>query len=140
MILKQEKIKKIGVNPYAIVLPVKVRKSMIDNPDVVSEGIKWAVDHGADIINLSIGRKPTKNNNHHGYRKGVEHALKVGKLLIASAGTSGEEVFQPGAIEGVFTVGGLDANLKYQSNIDINGKNVKLINLDSAIEYITNKS
>ncbi len=92
---------------------------MIDKPETVSKGIVWAVDHGADIINLSLGRAPAENKVQPGYREGVEYALEKGKLVIASAGTSGKELFYPGAIEGVISVGGLDENLNYRSNIDV---------------------
>lgn len=110
---------KLGVNPYATILPVKVRKTMIDNPKVVSKGIKWSVDYEADIINLSLGREPTKDSNHQEYRKGVEYALKKKKVLIALSGTNGKKVFYPAAIEGVISVGGLDKEYNYNSKIDV---------------------
>ncbi|ABR48281.1 peptidase S8 and S53, subtilisin, kexin, sedolisin [Alkaliphilus metalliredigens QYMF] len=109
----------IGINPYANILPVKVRKSMLDKPEIVSEGIIWAVNQGVDIINLSIGKEPINNKSYEGYREGVEYALKEGKLLIASAGTNGNKLFYPAAFEGVISVAGLDRNLNYRSNIDV---------------------
>ncbi|SNT17857.1 Subtilase family protein [Anaerovirgula multivorans] len=108
----------LGINKYADILPVKVRKMMRDNPKHVSMGIRWAVDHGADIINLSIGREKTKYNKHEGYFDGVDYALKKGVLLIASSGTTGNSVYYPAAIDGVISVGGIDKNHKYHSNID----------------------
>ena len=110
---------KIGINPYATILPVKVRKSMLDKPEIVSDGIKWATDNGADLINLSIGKEPTKDKKYEGYREGVEYALEEGKLLIASAGTNGRNIFYPAAMEGVISVGGLDKDMNYKSEIDV---------------------
>ncbi|EKD44407.1 MAG: hypothetical protein ACD_71C00145G0001 [uncultured bacterium (gcode 4)] len=107
-----------GINKYAMILPVKVRRTMMDDPKLVSEGIIWAVDHGTDIVNLSIGRGPTNTNVHEGYTEGVEYAIDKGVLVIASSGTSGESVYFPGAIEGVFTVGGLDQNHKLRSEMN----------------------
>lgn len=109
----------IGINPYARILPVKVRKSMLDKPEIVSEGIRWAAEQGADIINLSIGKEPIKNEQYEGYREGVEYALNEGKLLIASAGTNGSKLFYPAAFDGVISVGGLDRSFNYESSINV---------------------
>ncbi len=110
---------KLGINPYAVILPVKVRNTMFDWPEIVSEGIKWAADHDADIINLSIGRGPKGIKLYEGYFEGVEYALDKGKLLIASTGSNGTSMFYPAAIEGVISVGGLDKDLNYKYNIAV---------------------
>ncbi|MDF2802044.1 MAG: peptidase and in, kexin, sedolisin [Anaerocolumna sp.] len=112
--------KKIGVNPYATILPVKVREEMLDNPEYVSKGIIWAADNGADIISLSLGKAPTKNNMHEIYLEGVEYALKKGKLIVAASGSAGSEIFYPAAIDGVICVSALDAsyNYKFDFNVD----------------------
>lgn len=109
-----------GINPYATILPVKVRKDLADNPQYVSKGIVWAVDNGADIINLSLGKAPKENNLYGGYREGVEYALEKGKLVVAASGSVGSEIFYPAAIDGVICVSALDAsyNYKFDFNVD----------------------
>jgi subtilisin family serine protease len=112
--------KEIGVNPYATILPVKVREDMLDNPEYVSKGIIWATDNGADIISLSLGKAPKENNMYGKYLEGVEYALKKGKLVVAASGSVGSEIFYPAAIDGVICVSALDAsyNYKFDFNVD----------------------
>lgn len=47
----------IGLAPDATILPVRVlnSKNKYDDARVVAEGVVWAVDHGARVINLSLG-------------------------------------------------------------------------------------
>src|SRR3954470_7530675 len=46
----------LGIAPRAQVLPVKVSTRSEDlSNEPVAEGIRWAVDHGARVINLSLG-------------------------------------------------------------------------------------
>lgn len=123
----------IGVNPYATILPVKVRNTMMDNPRVVSRGIVWAADHGADIINLSLGRQAGSGGSYKGYLPGVEYAVSRGILVVASAGTAGTELFYPGACEGVVSVGGLDVSYRYRSRIPAGDIDIFAVDTKSSV-------
>jgi subtilisin family serine protease len=52
-----------------------------------SRAIVWAVDHGANIINLSLGGARTSQVE----RKAIDYATKRGVLLVAAAGNSAEQ-------------------------------------------------
>ena len=47
----------VGIAPDAKILPVRVldRQNRYDDASVVAQGLRWAVDHGAQVVNLSLG-------------------------------------------------------------------------------------
>jgi serine protease len=66
----------------------------------VADGIRWAADHGAQVINLSLGgSRPAQVLD-----KAVQHARSKGAVVIAAAGNSGGSVGYPGATPGVIGV------------------------------------
>jgi type VII secretion-associated serine protease mycosin len=99
-----------GVAPDAEILPVRVFGSdgagfMSD----VAEGIVWAADHGADVINLSLG-SPSKLT---ALTEAVTYARNKGATVVAAAGNEradGSPVSYPAADAGVIAVAATDAN------------------------------
>ena len=64
-----------------------------------SAAIVWAVDHGANIINLSLGGAQTSQVE----RNAIDYAIQHGVLLVAAAGNSAEQgnpVVYPAALIG----------------------------------------
>jgi serine protease len=48
-----------SVAPLAKIMPVRVlNENGTGEPKKVAEGIRWAADHGADVINLSLAQEP----------------------------------------------------------------------------------
>lgn len=107
-----------GIAPDVFLMPVKVLSSTWDDAfgspnigtdDTVSQGIRWAVDHGARVLNLSIGRTGPASPL-------LEEALRyaVGKgAFVAVAAGNGHEAGDPrevlseiaSRIDGVVSVG-----------------------------------
>ena len=92
-----------GVCPSCSVLPVQVATTEGTVPwGPAADGIVWAVDNGADIINLSFGAStaPTIIN------QSIAYALANDVVVVASASNYGTDTaFYPAATEGVIAVG-----------------------------------
>ena len=97
-----------GVAWDAHVLPVKVLNYYGAGDDfLIGKGIVWAADHGADIINLSLGGAAERG----GLCESVKYATSRGALVVAAAG-NGEDraAMYPAACPGAFAVTATDAN------------------------------
>jgi subtilisin family serine protease len=104
-----------GVVPRCKILPVRVLGAMqrgdkrigaglVDNINV---GIKWAIDQGADVINMSLGIRNTGGGLPH--EEVVDYAKEKGVTIVAASGNDGsEELYYPGALPHVICVGAVD--------------------------------
>jgi thermitase len=94
-----------GVCWNCSIMPVKVLNQYGFGKDAdLARGIRWATDHGAHIINLSLGGA----ENSQILRKAVEYAFEQGVLLVASSGNdhqAGNQVNYPAAFPQVVAVG-----------------------------------
>ncbi|MCA9597861.1 MAG: peptidase S8 [Myxococcales bacterium] len=95
-----------GVAFEARLMPVKVLSSggwgtLSD----VADGIRWAADHGAQVINLSLGGPRDSKI----LERAVAHAREKGVVVVAAAGNSGGRVEFPGGTAGVIGVSATDS-------------------------------
>ncbi len=98
-----------GVAFHAALMPVKVlNEDGWGTTADVADGIRWAADHGAHVINLSLGGP----RNSKILEDAVKHALAQGSVVVAAAGNSGGSVGFPGATEGVIGVSASDPDDK----------------------------
>ncbi len=94
-----------GLAYCATLMPVKVlSKQGFGSTADVAEGIRYAADNGAQIINLSLGG-PIKSRI---LEDAVEHALSKDVVVVAAAGNSGRKVGWPAAYPGVIAVSATD--------------------------------
>ncbi|MEZ4659264.1 MAG: S8 family peptidase [Caldilineaceae bacterium] len=100
------KVGTAGVCPNCRIMPVKVLdKQNLGSWSTVAEGIIYAVDHGAQIINVSLGgAKPSPT-----VEAAVEYAASKGVLIVAAAGNAhSTEPFYPAAYDHVLAVSATD--------------------------------
>ncbi|MFV2116691.1 S8 family serine peptidase [Micromonospora sp. LOL_025] len=98
----------LGIAPEAKILPVAMGDSF-DSADL-SQGIRWAADAGADVINMSVGTGTAATPDEIA---AVRYALDKDVVLIASAGNrlqNDRVVTSPANIPGVIAVTGLAKN------------------------------
>ncbi|MDO7905439.1 S8 family peptidase [Paenibacillus sp. JX-17] len=102
-----------GMTWYNKVLPVKVLDSSGSGTTYsVAEGIIWAADHGAKVINLSLGNYADAQFLHDA----VKYAFDRDVVLIAATGNDNtERPGYPAAYPEVFAVSATDSHMKRAS-------------------------
>jgi subtilisin family serine protease len=104
-----------GVAPKCKVLPIRVLGAMqqgnrrvgaglVDN---INAGVKWAVDQGADVVNMSLGVEHAGGGLPH--EEVIDYARRKGVTIVAASGNDGREaLYYPGALPSVIAVGAED--------------------------------
>ena len=104
-----------GVVPKCRILPVRVLGALTQGEKRVGAGlidninvaIKWAVDQGAAVINMSLGVRHTGGGLPH--QDVISYAKRKGVTVVAAAGNDGQQVlYYPGALPHVIAVGAAD--------------------------------
>ncbi|PKV84750.1 type VII secretion-associated serine protease mycosin [Streptomyces sp. TLI_146] len=110
----------LGIAPEARILPVRVilestdparKKARESRGGALAEGIRWAADQGADVINLSLGDDSASAHPEPSEDAAIQYALARGAVVVASAGNGGEQgdhVSYPAAYPGVIAVAAVD--------------------------------
>jgi type VII secretion-associated serine protease mycosin len=103
----------LGAAPQASILTASVALGTsigaVSSDDQVAEAVRWAVDNGASVINMSLTRNtldwPTS------WDDAFQYAFSHDVVVVAAAGNRGSgttEVGAPATIPGVLTVAGVD--------------------------------
>ncbi|RPJ64600.1 MAG: peptidase S8, partial [Acidobacteria bacterium] len=106
------------------IMPVKVLDTEWDEQNgapftatlsVVAQGIRWAADHGAKVINMSLGAESGSSTIENALR----YAVGQGAFISIAAGNTGDEDNSPEwpatyakTIDGVMAVAAVDYNLQ----------------------------
>ena len=103
----------IGAAPKAELLAVSIAFGVegLDTDSQIADGIIWAVDNGAQVINLSLTRNSVSWPE--SWDKAFSYAFENDVVVVAAVGNRADgtaEVSAPATIPGVISVAGLDRN------------------------------
>ncbi|MEV0370397.1 S8 family serine peptidase [Streptomyces sp. NPDC050636] len=107
-----------GLAPSAKILPLKwsdMNGGESADSDSYAEPLRYAVDHGAKIVNMSFGGPSITDEE----KEAIAYAVKHDVLLVAAAGNEGDtSLGYPASAPGVLTVGavGSDGKVWEKSN------------------------
>ncbi|RSD26054.1 S8 family peptidase [Mesobacillus subterraneus] len=97
-----------GMTWYNKIMPIKAMGAKgYGTTFDIAKGIVWAVDHGADVINLSLGNyQPSKV-----LEEAVRYAYDKGAVMVSAAGNDGsDQPTYPSAFPEVLSVAAVDYN------------------------------
>jgi len=99
----------VGVAPDAKIMALKVcSDGGWCYGDDVARGIRYAADHGANIINISLGGSTLSTDE----KNAIDYATNKGVLIVAAAGNSGpgpNTINYPAAYNRVVSVAAIDS-------------------------------
>jgi subtilisin family serine protease len=101
-----------SVAPDAKVMPVRVLDADgSGSSDDIAAGIDWAVAHGAQVINLSLGPDVPVVDSAPEIGEAIDRALNRGVVVAAAAGNNGLPICEQPQVQGrMLCVGAVDRN------------------------------
>ena len=120
-------------------MAVKVMNDSGEGTDAyVASGIRWAVDHGADIVTMSLGVEGPSST----LETAIGYASSHGVVTVAASGNSGSSyVSYPAAYPSVIAVGAVDSTesrasfSNFGSNLDLMAPGVSIYSTQGGSSY-----
>jgi type VII secretion-associated serine protease mycosin len=134
----------LGIAPKAKILPVTIKnkKQGIISPQALAVGIKWAVDHGADVVNVSLS-----SSSNDDLDRAVKYAYENNVIVVASVGNRQDALIgwparHPGAlaVTGTNRKGGLGPESIPAEQTDIAAPSVDIVDAVPGGTYSTSTS
>jgi thermitase len=130
-----------GITWYNPIIPVKVLDSKgTGGSFIVAKGIRWAVDHGANVINLSLGNYQSAAVT----EEAIRYAQKKDVVVISAVGNdNSSQPSYPAAYPGVLGVAAVDldgsraAFSNYGDYIDVAAPGVDIASTYFNAQYAT---
>jgi subtilisin family serine protease len=132
-----------GVCWGCVVLPVKVlSEAGTGRDDDLVRGIYWAADHGANVINMSLGGA----RDSRALRDAIAYAYNRGVVIVGASGNDhhlGNDTLYPAAYDNVIAVGGVgpeDGMLSFSTtgnHLDITAPGLDLLSVSLDEGYTT---
>ncbi|HEX6076088.1 MAG TPA: S8 family serine peptidase [Micromonosporaceae bacterium] len=113
----------LGVAPATKILPVRTDSGGVTNSRGLEQGVRWAADHGADVLSISQGWFDDP-----AIQESIDYALGEGAIIVAGAGNTAkgdDEVMAPARYPGVIAVSGTDPDGNF-STASVSGVQVVL--------------
>ncbi|MGK5743252.1 type VII secretion-associated serine protease mycosin [Micromonospora sp. URMC 103] len=118
----------VGLAPDARILPVRVLddKNRYDDAMIVARGVRWAVDNGARVINLSLGG----SGDSPALAAALDYAFARDVVVVACTGnlasSTTTKVWYPAREPGVIAVAGLERSSENLWSGSITGRDTVL--------------
>jgi type VII secretion-associated serine protease mycosin len=114
----------IGTAPQASLLSLSITfgPGGEDSDNQIADAVRWAVDNGADVINMSLTRNTLEWPE--SWDDAFLYAMQNDVVVVAAAGNRGSgsiEVGAPATMPGVLTVSGVDRNGAASSDASAQG-------------------
>jgi subtilisin family serine protease len=121
----------VAVAPGAMIMPLRAFDDQGQSDEfTIAKAIRWAVDHGADVINMSFGTLSQPKV----LKDAINYADRNGVTIIGSAGNDNTDAPQyPAAFDKVVSVGATDlldfkaSFSNYGGSIDVVAPGVSII-------------
>ncbi|RKX64711.1 hypothetical protein DRP44_07825 [candidate division TA06 bacterium] len=99
-----------GMAPNVKIMPVQVLDYKGEGDSyAIANGIYFACDHGADVINLSLGGAPGDSTGWHVVHLAIVHACSLNIPVVVATGNGGvDELSYPAAFIETFACGALN--------------------------------
>lgn len=105
--------KKYGVAPDVELYSLKVLdQNARGYGDDIADAVDWAIENDIDIINMSI----IMDSEDYWLNRAIKRAIEHGIVVIACADNNGSYVTNPASLDGVISVGSLNADWKTRSS------------------------
>jgi type VII secretion-associated serine protease mycosin len=117
----------IGVAPRAKILTISIGfgAQATNSDDQIANAVTWAVNHGANVINMSLTRNTLSWPP--SWDKAFLYAMDHNVVIVAAAGNRGSgtsEVGAPATMPGVLTVAGVDRS--GHSSVDASAQGITI--------------
>jgi hypothetical protein len=94
-----------GIAPDARIMPIRTADNILHQGSRLAAGIVWAVDHGADVVSMSLGVE----SRSAALDRAVAYAHREGVVLVAAIGNeSANHHNYPATYDEVIAVGGIN--------------------------------
>ncbi|MET9832331.1 type VII secretion-associated serine protease mycosin [Streptomyces sp. NPDC006385] len=128
----------IGLAPKAKILPIKASGDGEEfNDEQWAEGVRYAVDQGADVINMSFVDSLAQPGSEGA--KAIEYAQQHNVVVVAGTGNDGAAGLEyPAKLPGVVAVGAVDESLKIWSDsnfgegVTLTAPGVNIVRVDTS--------